>query len=624
MGLGGDAAERQRLFRHADDARGAVGELDILRRDFQILGGHRPDLVGDQPRGLADGVDHHGGKPVRVVARRQRPRAGQRIDLRHHVDVVGGEAERVGRDLRGDRLVSLPGRRGDRLDGNGTGRIDGYGAGSEPSGPAARAGALLRRLGERHIGHVGTGRLDRRRDPDAEQPPFVPRPVPPGAQLFVAGKLQRPVEPGLVIAGVIDRARRRAVGERIARYEIAPPDLGDVDAERPRAGVHGALEREEELRPPIAPVEADRQPVCRHQPVVDIYVADPVGTVRRAVHPVDGRRLGRADIGTDIDDIEEFETDQRAVISKCRLDGILPVGRRRRAHQMLQPVLDPFERHAEEPARGGEQHHIGVHPLLDAEAAAALRRGDQAQPVARHPERTAHQGVQDERPLEIGPDRVAVGRRLELRDRAVGLHRSRGIAWEGPVQPDHAVGLRERGFRVAVAETAMVDDVGAHRLVQQRRVAVHGGIEVHHRGQRPVFDLDQLERILGDVAVLGGDQRHRLTRIAHLVDRHRVVVDRHADRARDGPGRGRNVDSGDDSMHTGVRDGIRNVYRNDVGMGVGRAQQSRVAEPRHRLHVVDEARVAGKEGLVLLARDRGPDPAAAFGHRAPRAAAADR
>ena len=32
--LGGDAAEGEEFFRHADDPRGAVRELDILRRDF--------------------------------------------------------------------------------------------------------------------------------------------------------------------------------------------------------------------------------------------------------------------------------------------------------------------------------------------------------------------------------------------------------------------------------------------------------------------------------------------------------------------------------------------------------------------------------------------------------------
>ena len=342
------------------------------------------------------------------------------------------------------------------------------------------------------------------------------------------------------------------------------------------------------------------------------------------MHPVDGCRLGRADIGADVDDIAESEPGQRAVGAKCRLDGILPVGRGGRARQVLQPVLDPFERDAEQPARRGEQHHVGIHPLLDAEAPAALRRGDQPQPVARHSERPAHQRVQDERPLEIRPDRVAVGRGLELRDRAIGLHRGRGVAREGPVQPDDAVGLRERRFRVAVAEAAMVDDVGADRLVQQRRVVAHRRLQVDDRRQRPVLDLDRLERVLGGVAVLGRDQRHRLAGVAHLVDRHRVIVDRHADGARDRLNRRRNVDSGDDSVDAGVGGGIRNVDRHDVGMGVGRAQHGRVTDSRHRLHVVDEARVAGEERLVLLARDRGPDPAAADGHRASRAAAADR
>ena len=59
-------------------------------------------------------------------------------------------------------------------------------------------------------------------------------------------------------------------------------------------------------------------------------------------------------------------------------------------------------------------------------------------------------------------------------------------------------------------------------------------------------------------------------------------------------------------------------------MCVRRAQQGHVADAGHRFHVVDEARAAGEKRFVLLARDRGPDPASAGGHRALRASAADR
>ena len=268
-GLGGDAAEGQRFLRHPDDPGGAVDELDILGRDLQILGRDRADLFGDQARGLADGVDHHRGKPVRIVPRRERPCAGQRVDFGHHVDVVRRQPEPVGDHLRGDRGVALPGRCGDRLDGHRSGRVDGDRAGPEAARTAAGAGAFLRRLRQGDIGHVGARRFDRRGQPEAEQPALGLRPVALGAQVFVAGEFQGLVETRLIVAGVVERSGRRAVGEGIARDEIAPPDLGDIDAERAGAGIHRPFERKEELGPAISAVEADRQPVGHHQPVVD-------------------------------------------------------------------------------------------------------------------------------------------------------------------------------------------------------------------------------------------------------------------------------------------------------------------------------------------------------------------
>ena len=44
-------------------------------------------------------------------------------------------------------------------------------------------------------------------------------------------------------------------------------------------------------------------------------------------------------------------------------------------------------------------------------------------------------------------------------------------------------------------------------------------------GQRLVLDLDQLQRVLGEIAVGRDHDRHRLADIAHLADRDRPALD---------------------------------------------------------------------------------------------------
>ena len=72
----------------------------------------------------------------------------------------------------------------------------------------------------------------------------------------------------------------------------------------------------------------------------------------------------------------------------------------------------------------------------------------------------------------------------------------------------------ERAVGVADAHRDHRDVVRLGAGKEPRRA---GGERVGHRGargQRIVDDVDQLERILGDVAVVGHDQRHGLAHVA--------------------------------------------------------------------------------------------------------------
>ena len=82
---------------------------------------------------------------------------------------------------------------------------------------------------------------------------------------------------------------------------------------------------------------------------------------------------------------------------------------------------------------------------------------------------------------------------------AAGERRLRGGGVAGLPVEDVVVGL---------ALDVVADDggVGVERLAG-----------VDHRRQRLVLDVDQLQRVACRVAVLGDDERHLLTLVAHLV-----------------------------------------------------------------------------------------------------------
>ena len=60
------------------------------------------------------------------------------------------------------------------------------------------------------------------------------------AQAGVVGALQELVEQRRRIAGIVDAAAGRRIGEVVLADEIAPPDLDHVDAERMRAQLQQA------------------------------------------------------------------------------------------------------------------------------------------------------------------------------------------------------------------------------------------------------------------------------------------------------------------------------------------------------------------------------------------------
>ena len=171
--------------------------------------------------------------------------------------------------------------------------------------------------------------------------------------------------------------------------------------------------------------------------------------------------------------------------------------------------------------------------------------------------------------------------------------------------------LRESGRGVAVGEFAHRDFVGLGLRMNERRGFFARGARIDDRFERRVFDRHQLGGVFGDIAALGDDQRHRLADIAHPLDRKRPLLHRRFHRGEKRLRQFAHIFAGDDGPDAVVRKRGARVDRNDVGMGMRRADDVGVqGADRHR-QIVGIAAAARQQRRVFLAERF----CRAFGHR---------
>ena len=152
-------------------------------------------------------------------------------------------------------------------------------------------------------------------------------------------------------------------------------------------------------------------------------MANVVSAGEIAVHAIERGRLRRAQMCAAILKLIEGERRDPAIAIDGRLERGDAVGRRNRGAEMLQPVFDPLHRPSGRARRGGDEHDVGKDRLLDAEAAARIRRRAQPQAIAGDLQRPGHHRMQAERALEIGEDVVGVLGGVVFGDDAIGLDR---------------------------------------------------------------------------------------------------------------------------------------------------------------------------------------------------------
>ena len=184
---------------------------------------------------------------------------------------------------------------------------------------------------------------------------------------------------------------------------------------------------------------------------------------------------------------------------------------------------------------------------------------------------------------------------------------------------DRVRGFGERRLRLAVAERALADKVASDGLVQHRRARLERGLGIDDGGQRLVSHVDERERVLSAVAVLGHDDGDGLAGIADPVGGNAPMLHRlaHADNERRRPGP--RIPACDHGVDARQCQRCRRIDAEQAGVGVGRAQDGSVAGAGRHRQVVDVAAAAHEEGCVLHALQRFAQRRAVRAHGLPGA-----
>ena len=245
------------------------------------------------------------GKSARIIPRRDRPGIAGGIERRLDPHRPRVEPERPRHDLGDDRAVPLTLRQrvdhrrhpAERIERDRRHRLR----------PAFRPGgaALVGGQRRRDIAHIRDRRLDHRRIANPVKPPLAPRGLPPPPQFGELALVDRAIDRAAIIAGIKHRPRRAAMREAVD--EVAPDHLERVEAERLGDPRDEAFQGEIDLRPAKPAHQPARRLVRHDDAVADLEVRDPVSAGHVAVHAIERRRLGRAQIGAAILDLVPIE-----------------------------------------------------------------------------------------------------------------------------------------------------------------------------------------------------------------------------------------------------------------------------------------------------------------------------
>ena len=203
----------------------------------------------------------------------------------------------------------------------------------------------------------------------------------------------------------------------------------------------------------------------------------------------------------------------------------------------------------------------------------------------------------------VDVDGELAGAFVEVRHGAGGLDRL--AAGTRPAQPafDHTGGAGKRLLDRTEGVVAVLGDVVRSALGMKNGVAAQIDRVEHvgHRRQNIVVDFDEPDRVLGEVARIRHDQRHRLADMADLADGDAALLDRRIGEAGQRPGFLGRILPGDHGDDAGQRQRRALVDRLDSRVRV-RASQHRGVSHVRQADIVDETAAADQEARVFLAQ----------------------
>jgi hypothetical protein len=185
-------------------------------------------------------------------------------------------------------------------------------------------------------------------------------------------------------------------------------------------------------------------------------------------------------------------------------------------HQMLEPVLDPFDRPAELERGPRDRDRLAVEMGLEPEPAADVR-ADHADVLDCEPEMLGDAALHRVRQLMRHPDDKLVEPTVVMGAGTAAFHGKRRLARHAVDPADGVGGILLRRFQIAVFERGLAEHVVAPRLVNDRDAGRARLVEVVDRLQFLAVDLDGI----GDVLGLGPRRRDGhgdlLAHVTHLV-----------------------------------------------------------------------------------------------------------
>ncbi len=343
------------------------------------------------------------------------------------------------------------------------------------------------------------------------------------AETFVVVNLQRLLQRGVVVAGVIKRSDGGLVGER--PDEILLAQVGGIHAELARGDFDQPLHHIGRFRTAGAAIGVDRHGVGVDRvdlaiDVRDLVLARQQGGIEEGRHR---RREGRH-VSAEIGGGMHLQAGDLAVAVERHLrlgDVVAAVGV---GDETFRTLAGPLHRPVEFSSRPQTDHLFRINKDLGAETTADVG-GDDAQFVlGRHADEGGDDQAGNMRVLRRVPERQVAACGIVFGQSRPRLHGIRHQPVVDEFELCDVLGVLERGVgRGRVADVPIVDGVVRRAVVNERCAFLRGFGRIDHGGERLVIDNDFLGGVLRLRQRIGDHDGDRVADIIGLAGGERGV-----------------------------------------------------------------------------------------------------